>query len=140
VQATARLAYGTDLSKLEPDDVTFDQLLRSCVVRVPPPRRIATEVFAERERAEVKVGWARFRALSGEYHLGLARRDLHQEARELALSARDAAIVREETRRQVAKLVRTLVSGAVFVRVTFDDEAPAPEAATAAAGAAQEAR
>ena len=74
VQAPAKLAYGTDLSHLEPDDIAFDQLLRSCLVRVPPPRRIATEVFAERERTEVRVGWARFRSLSGEYHLGLARR------------------------------------------------------------------
>jgi hypothetical protein len=125
VHAPVRLFYGTDLSSLRVDSVSLSPLLNSCVVRVPGPERVATEVYSEDEDNTVHVGWLRFRTRAGEFHLGQARKDLHQQAREMALPARDAERVREETRSQVGSLVRRMLGPGTDVSVIFDDE-PSP--------------
>ena len=91
------------------------------LVRIPPPERIATEVYSSDEDIKVQLGWMRFRSLSGEYHLGLARRDLHDRAVEVTLSPEDAAMVRRTTLEQVASLVRSVVGERVAVQVVFDE-------------------
>ncbi|MDX2131901.1 MAG: DUF4230 domain-containing protein [Planctomycetota bacterium] len=119
VEVPVRLAYGTDLSGLAGDAVgvsVFDGL----VVRIPPPQRVATEVFPERERTEVETGWLRMRSRAGEYYLGLARRDAAQAAREMTLRPEDQARVERVTVEQVTALVKSIVGGAVPVKVVVD--------------------
>jgi len=134
VGAPVRLHYGTDLSQLTNGSISFSPLLNSCVVRVPAPERIATEVIGNQEESEVHVGWLRFRAQAGQKHLGQARLDLYSQAQELRLLPADAHQVREQTREQVATLLKSIVGNETSVRVVFDDESAAlnwPGAATA---------
>ena len=122
VTAPARLLYGVNLDTLDASSVSLAPLGKLCTVRVPRPTRIATEVYTEDESIDVQVGWLRFRTRSGEYVLGLARRDLAERARNMTLAPDDADKVAEATRTQVAKVVRTLLGEDVAVRVEFADE------------------
>lgn len=129
VEAPVRLSFGTDLSHLDEGALSFSPLMNSCVVRVPPPTRIATEVMGNQEENQVHVGWLRFRAQAGEKHLSTARRDLYEQAMDLRLLPEDAQKVREDTRIQVSTLLRSIVGKELVVRVIFSDEpggAPEP--------------
>ena len=121
VTAPARLLYGVNLEGLDASRVSLAPLGKLCTIRVPKPERIATEVYAEDESIDVQVGWLRFRTRSGEYVLGLARRDLAERARSMVLSPDDAEKVAAATRAQVAKVVRTLLGEDVAVNVEFDE-------------------
>jgi len=124
VTVPVRLAYGTDLSKMTARSVAFSGLLPgggAYVVRVPRPVRLATEVYSEREKAEVQAGGLRLRSRAGEYYLGLARRDAAPTARELVLLPEDAARVERVTREQVEKLVRTIAGPEAKVSVLLED-------------------
>jgi hypothetical protein len=123
VQAPVRLLYGTDLSRMSVDHVAFSPAAGAYLVRIPVPERIATEVYGGDEDIRVRLGWLRFRSLSGEYHLGLARRDLHERTLELTLSAEDAAMVRRSTLEQVTALVRSIVGSRATVQVAFEQGA-----------------
>lgn len=130
VTAPAALLYGVDLAKLEPTSVRFGPLSGTYVVQLPPPERIATEVFPTQEQADVDVGWLRTRRGAGEYHLGLARRQLADDARALRLSPADEQQVRAITREQVTAALRRLLGPLASVRVAFEDEpTPAPSLA-----------
>lgn len=129
VEVPVKLTFGTDLSHLDEGALSFSPLMNSCVVRVPPPARIHTEVIGNQEENRVHVGWLRFRAQAGEKHLSTARRDLYEQALELRLLPEDAQRVREDTRQQVAKLMHSIVGKETTVRVIFSDEpggAPLP--------------
>jgi hypothetical protein len=121
VEAPVRLLYGSNLAQLRPEAIAYSPMTRSYAVRIPPPRRIATEVCGDDESIAVQVGWLRLRSRAGEYHLGLARRGLYERARELTLTPDDAAMVRESTRRQVEALVRRIVGRDAAVTVAFED-------------------
>ncbi|HYE03248.1 MAG TPA: DUF4230 domain-containing protein [Phycisphaerales bacterium] len=137
VRAPVRLFYGTDLSRLDAASITWSPGLAGLVIRVPAPRRIATEVYGEAERYDVRAGWARFRSRAGEYHLGLARSRLHEAAVAMRLDPRQAEDVRRMTREQVAGLVRTLTQGRVPVEVVFiETEEPPGSQAPAGTGPA----
>lgn len=123
VEAPARLLYGADLSRLQADAVAYSPAARSYVVRIPAPQRIATEVCATDEEVDVQVGWLRLRSRAGEYYLGVARRNLYERARELALGPEEAAMVRDATRRQVEALVRRIVGRDAAVAVFYDEGA-----------------
>jgi hypothetical protein len=130
LEVPVRLHYGTDLSKLSVDSISFSTLAGEYggyVVRVPPPTRIATEIFGEQEAAAVKTGWMRLRSRAGEYWLGQARKDASGEARELELLPEDAERVRRVTREQVEALVRSIVGDKADVAVVIE-ETPAPGA------------
>jgi hypothetical protein len=122
VDAPVKLHFGTDLSGLKAESLRASALGNSWVVTVPAPERVATEVFGERETTDVSVGWMRSRSMSGEKHLGLARRDLYESARRLRLSEEDTQRVRAETREQVATLMRSIVGQWSSVTVRFEDE------------------
>lgn len=122
VDAPVKLFYGTDLSRLKRDSVRAGPLGESWIVTVPPPERVATEVFGERETTDVSVGWLRSRSMSGEKHLGLARRDLYAAARRLSLGPDDMQRVRAQTRDQVGALIKTVVGPMTWVTVRFEDE------------------
>jgi hypothetical protein len=125
VVAPVRLLYGTDLSNLQVERVVYSPVSGAYLVKIPPPERIATEVYGSDEDINVRLGWLRFRSLSGEYHLGLARRDLHDRAVEVTLSPEDAAMVRRTTLEQVTALVRSIVGDRAAVQVVFDEGAGA---------------
>lgn len=122
VDAPVKLHFGTDLARLRAESVRTSPLGNSWIVVVPPPQRVATEVFGEREQTDVHVGWFRSRGMSGEKHLGLARRDLYEAARRLTLTEDDRQLVRMRTREQVATLVRSIVGQWSTVTVRFEDE------------------
>lgn len=124
VRAPVLLHFGTDLSRMRVDAVSLSPITGACVVRVPPPERIAAEVDGSDETTDVRVGWGRLRTRAGEYWLGQARRGLAAEARRLSLAPADAERVRAMTREQVASLVRRIVGPRVAVTVLFDDELP----------------
>lgn len=109
VEAPVRLHYGTDLSKLDVRHIVVNPLTGICIIRVPPPERIATEVFTEKERNDVLIGWGRFRSRAGEYQLGLARTQLNEQARQMTLSPTDQLKVVESTREQVQVLVERVL-------------------------------
>lgn len=126
VTAPVRLLYGTDLGALgagiESSAVMFSPLHGTYMVTVPPPTRLAAEVLGQFEQAEVKTGWMRKRATDGEYHLGLARRDLSLKAQQAAPDDDQAARIRQGTREQVETLVRKVVGTDGGVVVRFADE------------------
>lgn len=133
VEVPVRLSFGTDLSGLDVTRLAFSEVEDTYAVRVPRPRRIATEVFGEKEALLVRVGWLRLRSRAGEYYLGLARRDAGSAARELELLPEDAAKVERLTSEQVAGLIRKVVGDRARVVVTFDDAGLDPAAATGGA-------
>ncbi len=121
VEAPVKLLYGVDLSDLTLEHVAVSPLSGGLVLRVPPPQRIATEVFGERETSDLSLGWLRFRATSGEFYLGQARQGLHRRARELSLPPEQAARVVELTREQLTTLIKKIV-GDVPVTILFQND------------------
>lgn len=131
--APVRLHFGTDLTNLDISRVVHTATLAGLsdapagayILTLPVPERVATEVFTEREATDVEAGWLRMRTRSGEYYLGLARRDAPEQARDLVLLPHDQTFVREATREQVAALVKAVVGDDAAVRVLFEDESAA---------------
>lgn len=122
LKVPVRLHYGVDMAGMKVDGVGMSPLTPgACVVRVPRPTRIATEVFLEEEKAEVEVGWMRLRSRAGEYYLGQARRDAATAAREMVLTPDDAENVERITREQVGDIVRRVMGERVSVRVVFEE-------------------
>ena len=129
VTAPVRLLYGVDLSRLRTSNLSYSGVEHAWLLRVPVPQRIATEVCTDSEQTLVEVGWLRLRSRAGEYYLGLARRDLSERAREIALKPEDAAFVRTTSHEQLIALVRKLVGEKAEVLVRFDDPPPTAEVA-----------
>lgn len=121
VEAPVILHYGVDVSQFDVANVGFSPATSSYLIRIPPPRRISTEVCGDDESTDVRVGWARLRTRAGEYYLGQARKNLYTRAREITLSQADAIKVRETTRTQVEEAVRLIVGRDSPVTVIFDD-------------------
>lgn len=134
VSAPAKLSYGTDLSTMEVRSLGFSPVTKSYVVRIPRPTRIATEVWAEMERAEVTTGWLRLRSRAGEYYLGLARKALTERARQMRLSEADAEKVSATTKKQVGNLVKGIVGNGARVEVVFSTPPGAGEASAVGVG------
>lgn len=122
VTAPVRLLYGTDLQNLSDKAVVFSPVHKLYSVKVPPPARISTEVLGQFEDAKVITGWMRSRKTAGEYHLGVARRDLHLRTQALTLDGEQMERVRRTTREQVEALVRKIAGGEATVTVQFEDE------------------
>jgi hypothetical protein len=120
--APLRLRYGVDLAQLDASRVLPTPLNAGVVLRVPRPRRISLEVFAERETFDVSTTGLRLRSRAGEYYLGLARRDVHEAARRLKLLPRDQQVVRDLTRAQVESLARSILGPGTFVKVIVEGE------------------
>lgn len=125
LQVPVRLHYGVDLSGMDAASVGIGPGTRVWVVRVPRPERVATEVFSERERPSVEVGWMRLRSRAGEFYLGQARKDAAEAARNLTLRPEDAARVEAMTRDQVEAMLRSLLGESAGVRVVFEDASDA---------------
>ncbi|MGQ0628163.1 MAG: hypothetical protein ACT4PL_08710 [Phycisphaerales bacterium] len=128
VDATVRvpttLYYGTDLSAARVDVLDAGPLGTEYAVRIPEPRRIATEIYAEREQSEVNAGWLRLKSMAGEKYLGLARKLVSDEARRMVLNPEDARGVREQTIARVRELLTVFVGERARVRVEFMEPGP----------------
>ncbi|MFM9958510.1 MAG: hypothetical protein ACKVZJ_10565 [Phycisphaerales bacterium] len=126
-KAPVRLMFGVDLSNFAEAAVKTDPFGSAFVVTLPRPTRIATEVLGEGESIGVAVGWLRLRSMSGEYHLGLARRGLYDAARTMMLRPADARLVEDATREQVTGLIHAIAGERATVEVRFAEAAaPAP--------------
>lgn len=124
VTAPVRLLYGCDLSNLSADRLAYSPTTSTYIIRIPPPERIASEVFGMDESAQVRVGWGRLRSRAGEYQLGLARKGLREAAERVMLSPEDAEYVRRTTLDQVRSLARKIVGPAPKIVVRFDEVGP----------------
>lgn len=125
VEAPARLSYGVDLSKLESSRVVFSPIGGAggvYTLRVPAPKRIATEVFTGQEKTDVALAGLRFRSLAGEEQLGIARARLHEQALRMRITGAESERIRESARAEIAGLVKRLVGEGASVRVWFEDE------------------
>jgi hypothetical protein len=125
VEVPVRLSYGTDLSKMEMDAISYSPLLGthgSYIIRIPHATRLSTEVYSEKEAPLVQTGWLRLRSRAGEYYLSQARKDVNDQARELVLLPEDAAKVEKTTKEQVGALLKTIVGEKAAVSVAFKDE------------------
>lgn len=108
ITAPLRLLYGVDLENARVRSVDLGPLSRGFYVLLPQPRRLGTELRTDGEAADVNVGWLRFRSMAGEFHLGRARTALSAAADKLELSQAQQGEVRDETRRRVEELVRSI--------------------------------
>lgn len=119
IEVPVRLSYGVDLSRMRTDRIAWSPASRAYVVTVPPPSRIATEIFPERTEPDVEVGWLRLRSQAGEYYVSQARRETAAAAAALQLRPSDAKRVEDATRERLAGLVRSIAGPDVSVIVRF---------------------
>jgi hypothetical protein len=135
VQVPVVASYATDLSKMRGSGIEVSRAADRATIRVriPRPTRLAVEIFAEGETSDVEKNWRRIVWWSGEDELDKARLEVPAEARALELLPVHRLKVENDTREQVARLIRMIVAGdpdeadRLEVEVLFEDEAgPTP--------------
>jgi hypothetical protein len=121
VEAPVRYVYAVDLAGLERSAIGY--VTDSYVVTVPPPQVIAVEVDGSNPVNEVvETSGMRYRSMAGEKYLGLARKAIYENAKRETLPPHRKVEVREQSREQVARLIRHIVGADTTVRVRFEDE------------------
>ena len=127
VEAPVRYVYGVDLAGLDPAAIRLGKILGLYEITIPRPLRIATEVDSSHPIEEVvEVSGMRFKSRAGEYYLGLARKELYDEARKSALPKDTLEEIDATTREQVETLIRRFVGPFAEVRVRFNDRRRSP--------------
>lgn len=127
VEAPVRYVYGVDLAGLDPDAIRLGKVLGIYEITIPRPTRIATEVDGSHPVEEVvEVSGTRFKSRAGEYYLGLARKEIYDEARKSTLPREILEEIDTKTREQVETLVRRFVGPSAEVRVRFNGQRPDP--------------
>jgi hypothetical protein len=122
VEATVRYVYGVDLAGLDPGAIRMGNILGLYEITIPRPTRIATEVDGSHPIEEiVEVTGTRFKSQAGEYYLGLARKEIYDQARRNNLPPATMEKIYDETREQVEALVRRFVGPSAEVRVKYKD-------------------
>lgn len=121
VQVPVRYRFATDLSRLDASHVRLYDGVSMCLIDIPAPTRLSVEV-GEPSVEDVKIGWLRTRSRAGEFYLTQARKDAAAAARARDLSEKEDAQVREDTRTQVAALVRSILGDRTQVLVRFEDQ------------------
>lgn len=124
VEAPAVLSYGVDLSKFDASRVRISGVGGICVLTVPAPSRVATEVKTGEETFRVELGGLALRAVGGEHQLGLARTRLYEQAARFRPNPVQMSEIRAAAREQIAGVVRTMLGEPTVVRVVFEDERP----------------
>ncbi|MGE5195003.1 MAG: DUF4230 domain-containing protein, partial [Deltaproteobacteria bacterium] len=120
VEAPVRYVYGVDLAGLDPGAIRMGNILGLYEVTIPRPTRIATEVDGSRPVEEVvEVTGTRFRSQAGEYYLGLARKEIYDQARKNSLPPETMEQIHTQTREQVEALVHRFVGPSAEVRVKY---------------------
>ena len=122
VEAPVRYVYGVDLAGLDPGAIRMGNILGLYEITIPRPTRIATEVDGSRPVEEVvEVSGTRFRSQAGEYYLGLARKEIYDQARRNNLPPETMDQINTQTREQVEALVRRFIGPSAEVRVRYKD-------------------
>lgn len=121
VQVPVRYRFATDLSRLDSSHVRLYDDTALCLVDIPPPSRLSVEV-GDPSAEDVHVGWLRTRSRAGEFYLAMARKDAAAAARARELTADEDARIRDDTRAQVASLVRSIMGDNTKVLVRFEDQ------------------
>src|SRR5262245_41689056 len=122
VEAPVRYVYGVDLAGLDPGAIRMGNILGMYEITIPRPARIAAEVDGSHPVEEiVEVTGARFRSRAGEYYLGLARKEIYEQARKNSLPPETMAEIETQTREQVETLVRRFVGPSAEVRVKYKE-------------------
>jgi hypothetical protein len=122
VEAPVRYVYGVDLSGLDPGAIRIGNILGLYEITIPRPTRIATEVDGSRPVEEVvEVTGTRFRSQAGEYYLGLARKEIYEQARKNNLPPETMEQINAQTREQVEALVRRFIGPSAEVRVRYKE-------------------
>ncbi|HEY3964900.1 MAG TPA: DUF4230 domain-containing protein [Planctomycetaceae bacterium] len=120
VEAPVRYVYGVDLSGLDPESIRLGGILGLYEISIPRPARIAAEVDGSRPVEEVvEVSGTRLRAVAGEFYLGLARKEIYEQARKSTLPKEVLDDIDLKTREQVEDLVRRFVGPSAEVRVRY---------------------
>ncbi len=122
VTIPVRLLYGTDLARIDPTRVRLGPDGGVCVVRVPPPARIAVELDTFSEVASVERSWLAAWNKSGELSLAEARARAMLDAQRITPQQSERTDIRLRTREQVAKLVSAIIGERTVVVVRFEDE------------------
>lgn len=122
----ARVHYAIDLSGPSPVEFKFDSGQRSLAAVFPDPQVQAVEVFTQKKRTITEVGWGRLGALSGQSLADGLERGLYDGISRDASAPRAVALVREQARTALMKLVARYakLSGRpdVAVSVSFQSE------------------
>lgn len=127
VEAPVRYVYGVDLAGLDPDAIRLGKVLGIYEITIPHPMRIATEVDGSHPVEEVvEVSGTRFKSRAGEYYLGLARKEIYDEARKSTLPREILEEIDTKTREQVETLIRRFVGPSAEVRVRFKNQPQGP--------------
>jgi hypothetical protein len=126
VEAPAVLSYGVDLSRFDASRIRISGIGGVCVLTVPPPARVATEVRTHEETFRIELGGLALRAVGGEHQLGLARTRLYEQAARFRPNPVQMSEIRAAAREQIARVVRALLGEPSVVRVVFEDEEPSP--------------
>lgn len=119
VEAPVRYVYGVDLSGLEPEAFRMGRILGMYDIEIPRPTRIAVEVDGSDPKETVEVSGTRFRSVAGEYYLGLARKEIYEQARKNTLPEDAMRQVETGTREQVEELLRKFVGPGTQIRVRY---------------------
>ncbi len=127
VIAPVRFYYGVDLAGLTNADVWKNPLTGAWTLRVPHPERIAVEVGGGEEKTSVRVAGTRLRDVAGEYHLGLARAGLFEQARRMTLTPDDRVHLSGITRDQLTRMVRAILGDEADVHIEFTNRGASPE-------------
>ncbi len=122
VEAPVRYVYGVDLAGLDPGAIRMGNILGLYEITIPHPTRIAVEVDGSHTLEEiVEVTGARFRSQAGEYYLGLARKEIYEQARKNSLPPETMDQINTQTREQVEALVHRFVGPSAEDRVKYKD-------------------
>lgn len=124
VEAPAVLSFGVDLSRFDSSRVRISGIGGVCVLTVPAPARVATEVRSNEETFRIELGGLALRAVGGEHQLGLARTRLYEQAVRFRPNPVQMSEIRAAAREQIARVVRNMLGEPSVVRVVFEDERP----------------
>ncbi|MBI2784299.1 MAG: DUF4230 domain-containing protein, partial [Gammaproteobacteria bacterium] len=124
VETPVRYVYGVDLSGLDHEAIRLGNIMGMYEITIPRPTRIAAEVDGSRPVEEVvEVSGTRLRAVAGEFYLGLARKEIYEQARKSALPKDVMDDIDLKTREQVEDLVRRFIGPSAEVRVRYKSDA-----------------
>lgn len=118
LETPVRYLYGVDLAKLESSAFKFSPLSECYQIRIPLPRRLAVEVITSNPSTE-EVKTTGFRPRAGIWQLSQARRSVYDEACRQVLPPELAKQVCEQSKEQIAAVVRQFVGGSCRVEISF---------------------
>lgn len=124
VTAPVRYQYGVDLDELADRSIAYSAASDTWIIKLPPPRRLATEIGPAGARESLEIRGLRWRSRAGEAVLRRAREAARLEAHTAALTESMRRQVYDQTRLQVAQAVSRLAADGRKVSVQLSSEPP----------------